>query len=77
MRLELETKIWVVTDAQPGWEISDILDETTLRGLLLRVRGGLDVSENPTVFTDDEEARAEAEERMSAVEENPPRRTHC
>ncbi len=68
MRLELDTQIWVVTDAQPGWEIGDILDETTLRGLLLRARGGLEVSENPTVFTTEEEARREADARRRAVE---------
>ncbi len=67
MRYGPDDKFWVVTDPTPESEIADICFETTLRGLELQFKGGLTVAQNPTMFTDREEAEHEADLRLSAM----------
>ena len=67
MRLGPDDSFWVVTD--PTWESEegDCVFETSLRKLDLQFKGGLTMDRNPTIFTDENEARVEAFCRMTAM----------
>lgn len=67
MRYGPEDKFWVVVDPTPESEMGDILFETTLRGLELQFKGGLTMAQNPTIFTDHQEAKYEAYGRLTAM----------
>jgi hypothetical protein len=67
MRLEADTKVWVVVDPSPRSELADVCFECSLRKLELQFRGGLTCEQNPTVFTDREEAETEAFGRLTAM----------
>lgn len=66
-RIDPHDRLWVVLDPIPGSSLSDVLWETELRGLLQAVRGGMDLSRSPTLFTGAEEARAEALARLGRL----------
>jgi len=66
MRYGLDDKFWVVTDPALQSELGDILFETSLRELELHFKGGLTAENNPTLFTDEEEAGGEARARLTA-----------
>ena len=67
MRYGPDDKFWVVVDPTPESEIADILFETALRGLELQFKGGLTMAQNPTIFTDQQEAKYEAFGRLTAM----------
>jgi len=64
MRYGPDDNFWVVLDPTPDSEMGDILFATSLRGLHLQFKGGLDMSRNPTIFTDQREAEIEAYARF-------------
>ena len=68
MRYGPDDRFWVVTDATPESELGDVLFESTLRGLELQFKGGLSMDRNPTIFGRREEAKAEARNRLLAVQ---------
>jgi len=65
MRFNKTDKFWVMVDASPISELGDILFETTLEGLERQFKGGLTCDDNPTIFTDANEAEAEALARLA------------
>jgi hypothetical protein len=67
MRYGPDDKFWVVVDPTPVSELGDVLFETTLHGLELQFKGGLTMAQNPTIFTDHQEARYEAFGRLTAM----------
>jgi hypothetical protein len=67
MRWGSDDTFWVVVDATPESEMSDILFETTLRGLELQFKGGLTMVQKPTIFTDRRKAEIEAYGRLVAM----------
>ena len=67
MRYGPNDKFWVVVDPMPDSELGDVCFETTLRGLELQFRGGLTAAQNPTLFTDEAEAKIEAFGRLAAM----------
>jgi hypothetical protein len=65
MRIDPDDTFWVVTDPTPESELVDILFECTLHRLELQFLGGLRTDrDHPTIFTDYNEARAEAALRL-------------
>ena len=64
MRYGLDDKLWVVVDPTPQSTLGDILFQASLRDLSLQFKGGLSVDENPTLFTDEQEAVAEVHRRL-------------
>lgn len=67
MRYGPNDKFWIVTDPKPESTLADVLFETTLRGLQRQFAGGLTIDENPTIFTDYDEAKTDANNRMVAM----------
>ncbi len=67
MRYAPDHKFWVVVDPTPHSTLDDIVFEASLRDLDLQFKGGLQIDENPTLFTDRQEARLEAYGRMTAL----------
>ena len=67
MRFGPEDKLWMVTDPTPDSEQDDVCFETTVRGLLLQLKGGLDIERNVTLFTEKNEAEVEAFGRLTAM----------
>jgi len=67
MRYGPDDKFWVVVDPTPESEMGDLLFETTLRGLELQFKGGLTMAQNPTIFTDHQEAKYEPYGRLTAM----------
>ena len=67
MRFGPNDKFWVVTDPTPISTMADILFETSLAGLDRQFRGGLGIDANPTLFTDRDEAEADARQRLGAL----------
>ena len=67
MRFGPDDKLWVVTDPTPESEQGDVCFETTVRGLLLQLKGGLDIERNVTLFTEKNEADVEAYGRLTAM----------
>jgi hypothetical protein len=66
MRIDADTPLWLVTDAGQHSTLPDVCSRTTLRGLMQQVLGGLDASQNPTLYTDEEEAHQDASNRLLA-----------
>ncbi len=64
MRFGPTDKFWMVLDPTPISELADILFETSILGLALQNKGGLEIDRRPMIFTDPEEARAEAMSRL-------------
>lgn len=58
---------WVVTDPTPLSELADILFQASLADLALQFKGGLTIEENPTLYTDETEARTEAIARLGRL----------
>jgi hypothetical protein len=56
-----------VVDPTPQSTLGDILFQASLRDLSLQFKGGLSVEENPTLFTDEEEAIAEVHRRLDRM----------
>ncbi len=56
-----------MTDPTRESEVGDVCFETTVRGLLLQLKGGLDIERNVTLFTDKGEAEVEAFGRLTAM----------
>ena len=67
MRYGPDDKFWVVVDPKPNSTLDDLVFEASLRDLELQFRGGLQIDENPTLFTDRQEARIEAYGRLTAM----------
>jgi hypothetical protein len=67
MRYGPDDKFWVVVDPTAESEMGDILFETTLRGLERQFKGGLTMAQNPTIFTDPQDAKYEAYGRLTAM----------
>ena len=67
MRFGPDDRLWVVTDPTRESELGDVCFETTVRGLLLQLKGGLDVERNVTLFTEQNEADVEAFGRLTAM----------
>ena len=67
MRFGPEDKLWVVTDPTRESETGDVCFETTVRGLLLQLKGGLEIERHVTLFTEEKEARVEAFGRLTAM----------
>ena len=67
MRFGPDDTLWVVTDPTSESEVGDILFEASLRKLDLQFKGGLTMDRNPTIFTDENEARVEAFGRLTAM----------
>ena len=67
MRFGPDDKLWVVTDPTRESEVGDVCFETTVRGLLLQLKGGLDIERNVTLFTEKNEAEVEAFGRLTAM----------
>lgn len=66
MRIGTDERFWVVVDPEATSVTADVCFESSIRGLEAQFRGGLSVSENPTIFTDREEAEREAKRRLAA-----------
>ena len=67
MRFGPDDKLWILTDPTHESEVGDILFEASLRKLDLQFKGGLSMDRNPTIFTDENEARIEAFGRLTAM----------
>jgi len=67
MRFGPDDRFWIVVDPTRESERGDICFETTVRGLLLQLKGGLDVERNVTLFTEKNEAEIEAFGRLTAM----------
>jgi hypothetical protein len=67
MRYGPDDKFWVVIDPADNSELGDIVFQASLRDLDLQFKGGLQIEENPTLFTNEKEARYEAYGRLTAM----------
>ena len=67
MRYGPDDKFWVVIDPNKDSELDDIVFQASLRDLDLQFKGGLKIEENPTLFTDEQEAMHEAYGRLTAM----------
>ena len=67
MRYGPDDKFWVVIDPKDNCELEDIIFQASLRDLHLQFKGGLQIEENPTLFSDEQEARYEAYGRLTAM----------
>ena len=68
MRIGPDDKIYVITDAQKGDVLEDIISEESIKTLGLRFKGGLLIEENATIFTSKAEAEREAKKRLKVAE---------
>lgn len=67
MRIDPNQKLWVVIDPTPTTEDGENMFQASLADLFLQFKGGLTMEENPTLFTDREEAAIEAYGRLTAM----------
>ena len=67
MRFGPEDKFWVVTDPTPETELSDCCFDCSLGSLERQFKGGLSMTQNPTLFTKRREAEVEAYGRLVAM----------
>ena len=67
MRFGPDDKLWVVVDPTPSSQTEDVVFEASLRQIELQFKGGLTMDQNPTLFTDENEARVEAFGRLTAM----------
>ena len=66
MRFGTDKKFWIVADPGPSDEMGDMCFAVSLRELELQFRGGFTCERDPALFTDQEEAEAEARARLLA-----------
>ena len=67
MRIDVETRLWVVTDPGPRSELGDICFRADLAGLTLQVKGGLDLeAQHACIYLKEAEAREDATKRLAA-----------
>ncbi len=59
MRYGPDDKFWVVIDPNDNCELEDTIFQASLRDLDLQFKGGMQIEKNPTLFTDEQEARYE------------------
>jgi len=65
VKLTSKTKIYIVTNAYSDEEWVDVIESTDLAGLQSRLKGGLNIQkDNVAIFTNKEEACAEAKLRL-------------
>lgn len=67
MRFGPHEKFWVVVDPNEHSTLEDIVFEASLKDLDLQFKGGLKIEENPTLFTERQEAEIEAYGRLTAL----------
>ena len=67
MRYGPEEKFWVVVDPKEHSTLEDIVFQASLKDLELQFKGGLKIEENPTLFTEQQEAEIEAYGRLTAM----------
>jgi hypothetical protein len=67
MRFGPDDKLWVVTDPTPESRMEDIVFQASLRQIDLQFKGGLTMDRNPTLFTDEKEAKVEGYGRLVAM----------
>ncbi len=67
MRFGPDDDFWVVVDPAPESQLEDMVFRASLRRLELQFKGGLTMDRNPTLFTDENEARVEALGRLTAM----------
>ena len=67
MRFGPDDDFWVVVDPTPESQLEDVVFRATLRRLELQFKGGLTMDRNPTLFTDEKEAKVEAFGRLTAM----------
>ena len=67
MRYGPDHKFWVVVDPKSSSSLDDILFLASLKDLELQFKGGLTADESPTLFTERDEAEAEAHGRLVAL----------
>ena len=67
MRFGPDDDFWVVVDPTPESQLEDVVFRATLRRLELQFKGGLTMDRNPTLFTDEKEAKVEGYGRLVAM----------
>jgi len=67
MRYGPQEKFWVVVDPKEHSTLEDIVFQASLKDLELQFKGGLKIEENPTLFTEQQEAEIEAYGRLTAM----------
>ena len=67
MRFGPTDKFWVVLDPTPGYEHGEYLLRVSLSDLAFLFEGGLTMARNPTLFTDEKEAKLEAFGRLTKM----------
>lgn len=67
MRYGPQEKFWVVVDPKEHSTLEDIVFQASLKDLELQFKGGLTIEENPTLFTEQQEAEIEAYGRLTAL----------
>ena len=67
MRLDIDDRFWIVVNPTPEGPENNIVLGTSLRHLKRQFEGTLPMDRNPTLFTDENEARTEALGRLAAM----------
>ncbi len=67
MRFGPDDNFWVVVDPTPESQLEDVAFQASLRRLELQFKGGLTMDRNPTLFTDEKEAKVEGYGRLVAM----------
>jgi uncharacterized protein YaaQ len=67
MRFGPDDDFWVVVDPTSESQLEDMVFQASFRRLDLQFKGGLTMDRNPTLFTDENEARVEALGRLTAM----------
>ncbi len=68
MKHRVDDIFWIVINPSLVSEIGDILFECSLRRLELQFKGGLSAEkDNPTLFSDQQEAEKEAKARLREI----------
>jgi len=67
MRIGPDEQLWFVLDPTPGCEHGEYVLHASLRDLEFLFKDGLTMAQNPTLFTDEKEAKVEAFGRLSAM----------
>ena len=67
MRYGPDHKFYVVVNPREHSTLEDIVFQASLKDLELQFKGGLTIEENPTLFTEQQEAELEAYGRITAL----------
>ena len=67
MRFGPTDRFWIALDPTPGYEYGEYLLHVSLSDLEFLFEGGLTMARNPTLFTDEKEAKVEAFARLTAM----------